>query len=302
VNGSATILIAEDSTVIRAVLRAQLEHEGYRVAEAPDGLAAVELCRALKPDAVLLDIEMPGLNGHEVLSRIKCDAELQDIPVVFLTGRTSADDLVAGLRAGAHDYLRKPFEPTELIARVGGAVHVKQLQDELRRRNAELEEVARIDPLTGIYNRRHLNDQLAVLSKASRRQGTPLALILFDVDHFKRVNDTFGHSVGDRALRECAGRISDATRAPGLVGRWGGEEFIVILADTTLEASHIVAERIRRSIGDTPVSVGDLLLTLTVSGGCAAAHDGDVDALIYRADAAMYRAKSSGRDRIVVGT
>jgi len=302
VNGPATILIAEDSTVIRAVLRAQLEHEGYRVAEAPDGLAAIELCRALRPDAVLLDIEMPGLNGHEVLSRIKCDADLQDIPVVFLTGRTSANDLVAGLRAGAHDYLRKPFEPTELIARVGGAVHVKQLQDELRRRNAELEQVARIDPLTGIYNRRHVNDQLAALSKASRRQGTPLALIVVDIDHFKRVNDNYGHGVGDRALQECAVRISDATRAPGLVGRWGGEEFIVILPDTTLDESRIVADRIRRSIGDTPVTVGDLVLTVTVSGGCAAAHDGDVDALICRADAAMYRAKASGRGRIAVGT
>ena len=298
-SAGATILIAEDSMVIRAVLRDQLEAEGYRVEEAVDGDAAIAACRTLQPDAVLLDIEMPGLNGFQVLSELKSDVELDDIPVVFLTGRTTTADLVAALRAGAHDYLRKPFEPAELLARVGSAVQIKQLQDELRQRNAELDRLARVDPLTGLFNRRHLNDQLAMMASAARRYRSTLALALFDIDHFKQINDTYGHAAGDQALRESAQRIAAATRAPAIVGRWGGEEFIVILPDTPLESAAIAAERIRRSVGEAPMNIGDVQVTITVSGGCAADSDGDIDALICRADLAMYRAKAAGRDRIV---
>jgi serine phosphatase RsbU (regulator of sigma subunit) len=133
-----TILIADDSLVIRAAVRDGLESEGYTVHESDDGAGALAMCNDLKPDAVLLDVEMPGLDGRAVLKELKSNPELADIPVVFLTGRTATDDIVAGLRAGAHDYLKKPFEPEELLARVGSAVQIKQLQDELRRRNAEL--------------------------------------------------------------------------------------------------------------------------------------------------------------------
>ena len=166
---TATVLIADDSLVVRAVVRGGLEDEGYRVMEAVDGLAAIEHCRHDSPDIILLDIEMPELDGYQVLAALKSDAELKDIPVVFLTSRSGIDDVVAGLRGGAHDYLKKPFENIELLARVGSAVHVKKLQDELRQRNADLDRMSRTDALTGLYNRRHLDEELV------RHSRTPTA-------------------------------------------------------------------------------------------------------------------------------
>src|ERR1700722_2182615 len=153
-----TVMIIDDSLVIRAVVRAGLEAEGYQVMQAEDGAAALDLCGSRPPDVILLDVIMPGLDGYEVLAILKSNPELAHIPVVFLTSRTGMADVIAGLRAGAHDYLRKPFEPEELLARVGSAIHVKQLQDQLRDRNAELDRMTRIDPLTGLYNRRHLDE------------------------------------------------------------------------------------------------------------------------------------------------
>ena len=159
-----TVLIADDSLVVRAVVRSRLEESGYSVIEAEDGERAIARCRQSPPDVVLLDVEMPGLDGHEVLAQLKLDGKLKDIPVVFLTGRTSTDDVLTGLRGGAHDYLKKPFEPAELVARVAAAAHVKKLQDRLHVRNAQLEEMSRTDMLTGLYNRRHLEEQPATAS------------------------------------------------------------------------------------------------------------------------------------------
>jgi two-component system, cell cycle response regulator len=295
-----TILIAEDSALVRAVLRQQLEEQGYDIAEADDGFSAVALCEAVRPDAVLLDIEMPGLDGLQVLELLQDRPGLRDIPVVFLTGRTSTDDIVTGLRLGAHDYLKKPFENLELTARVGVAVRVKQLQDELRRRNDELDQLARIDALTAVYNRRHMEEELQRLATASRRDGRPLGLLLLDLDHFKAVNDTYGHGGGDTVLQQAAQRLGDATRAAGIVGRWGGEEFVVLLPGADLTETHAAAERARHLIAATPMRLDQLDVAVTASIGCAAATDGNVDTLLSRADVAMYRAKEGGRNRVVV--
>ncbi len=170
---SQTIVVAEDSVVIRAVLRQHLENHGYGVVEAHDGPMAIEVCRTSAPDAVLLDIEMPGLDGHQVLAALKDDPALRDVPVVFLTGRTATDDVVEGLRLGAHDYLKKPFEPSELIARVTAAVRLKSVEDELRARNAELDLLSRTDMLTGLANRRHIQERLAELALSAHRRGSP---------------------------------------------------------------------------------------------------------------------------------
>ena len=226
------ILVAEDSLVVRAVVCEQLEEEGYDVVEAVDGESALASCTLTRPDAILLDIEMPGLDGNQVLARLKADPELSDIPVVFLTGRTGTDDMVAGLRAGAHDYLKKPFEPAELLARVGGAVRIKRLQDELRLRNEELDQLSRIDGLTGLHNRRHLDEQLSAETNSARRHQQPLAILLLDIDHFKLVNDVEGHPAGDRVLQEFASRLRATVRAGSVIGRWGGEEFLVIAPRT----------------------------------------------------------------------
>ena len=240
---SATVLVAEDSLVVRAVLRQHLEDQGYSVIEADDGNAALRVCSETKPDVVLLDIEMPGLDGHQVLRALKADANLCDVPVVFLTGRTGTEDLVEGLRLGAHDYLKKPFETSELIARVSAAVRVKTLQDELRNRNAELDLISRTDALTGLYNRRHIEERLRELASAARRHSSSLAVLMLDIDHFKQVNDTIGHAGGDAVLREFSARLQSVLRAEDVPGRWGGEEFLAILPNTELKGAVILGKR-----------------------------------------------------------
>jgi two-component system, cell cycle response regulator len=292
------ILVAEDSLVVRTVVCDQLEEEGYEVVQAVDGESALAQCAVTKPDAILLDIEMPGLDGHQVLARLKNDPELSDIPVVFLTGRTSTDEMVAGLRAGAHDYLKKPFEPAELIARIGGAVRVKRLQDELRMRNEQLDRLSRIDGLTGIYNRRHLDEQLQELSKPATRQEQPLAILMLDIDHFKQVNDSEGHPAGDQVLQEFARRLQAAVRGGNVVGRWGGEEFLVIAPQTNIDEAKILGERIRAAIADQPVDVGHGCISITVSIGCAVGVK--PAELVAQADAALYRSKADGRDRVTM--
>ncbi len=293
-----TVLIADDSLVIRAVVRAHLEEKGYTVEEAVDGIAAVERCTAVRPDVVLLDIEMPGLDGYQVLARLKADPEVRDIPVVFLTSRSGMADVVAGLDAGAHDYLRKPFEPPELVARVAAAAQMKKLQDELRRRNADLDRMSRTDGLTGLFNRRHLDEELVRQYSVSRRNRTPVSVLLLDIDHFKKVNDTYGHLAGDQVLQEFARRLKAEVRLEDVAGRWGGEEFLVILPGADPRSSGIVAERIRLATAREPVAVDADRIGFTVSGGYATGPLDTPDQQVSRADAALYEAKVAGRNRM----
>jgi two-component system cell cycle response regulator len=299
VRAAATVLIADDSLVVRAVVRSHLEEVGYRVLEAEDGLAAIDRCRREAPDVLLLDIEMPGLDGHEVLARLKADPGLRDIPVVFLTNRSGMTDVVAGLDGGAHDYLKKPFEAPELVARVAAAAHVRKLQDQLRQRSVELERVSRTDPLTGLPNRRDLQEECDRQHGIARRHGDSLGLILLDIDHFKNVNDAYGHPVGDLVLREFARRLSGQIRAGDIAGRWGGEEFLVVLPRTGLEGARAVGERIRAATSAAPVVAAGHDIAVTVSGGCAIVPVDTPDALVAQADALLYLAKAEGRDRIV---
>jgi diguanylate cyclase (GGDEF)-like protein len=299
---SGTVLIADDSLVVRAVVRSGLEDEGYRVVEAVDGRTALELCRQQPPDVILLDIEMPGLDGYQVLAELKSDDDVMDIPVVFLTSRSGVDDIVAGLRAGAHDYLKKPFESAELLARVGAAIHVKNLQDQLQQRNAELDRTSRTDQLTGLFNRRHLDEELMRRNRDSLRHNDPMCLLLLDIDHFKRINDSYGHPIGDLVLHAFAERINAGVRAGDIAGRWGGEEFLIILPRTNLAGALEVAERIRSATEAAPVVAGSQDISISVSGGCGLGPAHSADAVVQLADQCMYRAKAAGRNRIVAGT
>jgi diguanylate cyclase (GGDEF)-like protein len=294
------VLVADDSRVVRVMLRRQLEARGLRVEEAEDGHQAVRGCRMLRPDVVLLDVQMPGLDGHTVLRIIREDPEMREIPVVFLTAHAETEDVVRGLSEGAHDYLRKPFEASELIARVSAALRVKSLQDELRRRNAELETVTRTDALTGIFNRRHLEERLQEMLAAARRHQEPAAVLMIDVDNFKQINDTLGHAGGDAVLRQVAERLRRRVRQEDVVGRWGGEEFLVLGAATDAAAAGTLAQRIVGAIAGRPfVTEGATSVAVTVSIGCASGVE-DHEALVRRADAALYEAKSAGRNCAVV--
>lgn len=299
------------------MLAEQLADQGYRVAEAEDGEEAVRLARRLRPDIVLLDVEMPLLDGYGVLRSLKMDPGLSDTPVVFLTARVSGDDVARGLSMGAHDYLRKPFESSELLARVSAAIRVKLLQDELRRRNEELDRSARIDVLTGLYNRRQLDHEMHKLFSAALRRGEAMGMLMVDIDHFKDINDHRGHGIGDTVLQIVAARLQLTLRAEDVVGRWGGEEFLVLLASPHEGAIAEVGERLRAAVGGTPVivdrapvwgrpaekgatSVASEPITVTVSVGGAWGRERTPDVLLRRADAAMYDAKAAGRNRVVV--
>ena len=295
---NGTILVADDSMVVRAVLRRQLEADGHTVVEAVDGEDAITACREHRPDVVLLDVEMPVLDGHSTLERLKADPDLKDIPVVFLTGRVDTADVGTGLRLGAHDYLRKPFEANELMARVSAALRAKELQDELRRRNAELDRVSRIDMLTNIYNRRHLDEHLRRAISGARRHGRTVGVLLVDIDHFKDVNDQYGHLAGDAVLKEVAARLQGAMRTEDALGRWGGEEFIAVLTDTPGEAIGVLAERMRQAIASTPFVLDDgTRIRVTVSIGHTAGTE-DAEVLVHRSDDALYVAKEAGRNQV----
>ena len=293
----ALVLVGEDSAVVREVLRWHLESDGFRLAECADGVEALELAAQLRPDVILLGVELATLDGLTVLARMKQQPDLADIPVVFVTARTTTDDLVEGLRLGAHDYLFKPFEPAEVVARVRSAARVSRLQDALRRRNAELERISRSDPLTGLPNRRDIDEHLASMLAAGRRHGDTLGVAMIDIDHFKSINDTYGHAAGDAVLQQVAQRLRLAARQEDLVGRWGGEEFIVLLPRCDAARVFDVSDRVRRTVAATPVDLPEGgSLTVTVSIGCTPGLDDDV---VERADSALYTAKEEGRNRTI---
>ena len=294
------MLVADDSATVRAVVAFELADAGYDVVEAADGQQAVEAVRECQPDVILLDVEMPVLDGYGALEALKADPDTRDVPVVFLTGRSGTGDVIEALEQGAHDYLRKPPEGGELLARVGAALRVKQLQDELRRRADELDRVSRTDYLTGLHNRRHVEEHLAMVLAGARRHDFDVAVLVVDVDHFKRVNDTYGHPVGDAVLREVAQRLRETLRTEDVVGRWGGEEFLVIAPHTGASAAGALAERLRHAIGDRPMAVPGAVLSVTTSIGGSAMEGPGEHLLLQEADANLYAAKEGGRNATVV--
>lgn len=294
------VLIVDDSALIRAVVRTQLQDHGYVVFETDNGADALNACLAERPDVMILDIEMPGLDGRSVLAAMQADEQLACIPVIFLSGRSEQNDVVAGLEAGAHDYLSKPFKAGELIARVRGAARVKRLTDDLRANNAELAYLSRTDMLTGLPNRRHLEELLRSLMSQSARHKHSVGVVLVDVDRFKSVNDTLGHPAGDAVLREVASRLKSTLRLEDTIGRWGGEEFLALLPMTEQTGCVQAAERLRIAVAAAPVALpGEEAPNITISAGCAMTR-GDIKDVLRRADAALYAAKMGGRNRVCV--
>ncbi|MDT7572112.1 MAG: two-component system, cell cycle response regulator [Actinomycetota bacterium] len=285
------VLVADDRPSVRAVFRSGLEAAGYGVVEAADGREAVAQAARNDLSVILLDVAVPGLDGHQTLAALKADESTRDVPVVFLSDRGAGDDLVQALHEGAHDYLRTPPEPAELLARVGAARRVKQLQDELRTRAVELEHVSRTDHLTGLANRRHVEEQLRSVLSAALRHAQPAAVLIIDVDHFKSVNDQRGHAAGDQVLAQIGATLRAAVRTEDLLGRWGGEEFIVVAANTGGEAVAVLAERLRAAVENaSPV-------TVSIGGACTT----EVGLrLVDVADANLYKAKAAGRNRVHV--
>jgi len=290
------VLIIDDSPEVLTIARARLAREGLQVACASGAIEGLHAARHDPPDLVLLDVDMPDMSGFEVCRTLKNDSELCMIPVVFLTGSGGTSEKIKGLDLGAVDYITKPFDMFELLARVRAALRTKRLQDMLAR-------YAQIDPLTELANRRAIKNRLVQEWARMQRHGSPLAFVLADLDRFKRINDQFGHEVGDRMLREAAAAIESSCRQCDLPGRYGGEEFAILVPEQTVEGAVTLAERCRTRIEAIRLDVGGELVQTTASFGAADATGLALEEdLIRRADKALYRAKHAGRNRVKYAT
>jgi diguanylate cyclase (GGDEF)-like protein len=303
------ILVVDDHPDNIEIIDARLTSRGYRVSKATNGQEALDLVHADPPHLILCDVMMPVMDGYEVSRRIKGDESLPYIPIILVTARDSTQDKIDGLDAGADDYLTKPVNFPELEARVRSMLRIKQLQDQLDQKNRELEvankrlrQLSVTDGLTELFNHRHIHELLQEEFERSNRSGEPIAVSMLDLDHFKRVNDTHGHPTGDVILYETAQILRDTAREIDMPGRYGGEEFIVILPNTTEDAAAHLAERIRQRVLDHVFRDEDTEVHMTLSCGVASFPGEGIDSpesLLKRADEALYAAKEGGRNRMV---
>jgi diguanylate cyclase (GGDEF)-like protein len=289
------LLVVDDQPVnIQALYQAFAAD--HQVLMATSGEQALALCASQQPDLVLLDVVMPGLDGHEVCRRLQADAATRDIPVIFVTAHSDDAAEALGLELGAVDFISKPINPKIVRARVRTHLTLKAQSDLLR-------QWVYIDGLTGVHNRRHFDERLAAEWARATRSGSALSVVLLDVDLFKRYNDRHGHQAGDDCLRQVAAALRAGLRRPGdLVARYGGEEFVCLLPDTALAGAVLLAEQLGAAVQALHIEHGDstVAAVVTVSlGVCTQAGNlpGSAADLLRAADAQLYRAKSEGRNR-----
>ena len=304
---SPTILVADDEPVNRSLIQRRLEREGYRVLTARNGNEAVEHTRQALPDLVILDVMMPEMDGLDACRLIKENQATRDIPIIFLSARDETEMKVSGLGLGADDYISKPFEAEELVARVHVAIRLKRERDQLRTSavdaslRADLaQQRAMTDALTMLLNRYGLQHILAREHAEARRYDRQLSCLLIDIDNFKGINDTYGHGMGDLTLQQISGILREAVRGSDTVFRYGGEEFLVLLPETDLDGAVQLAEKIRVVVASHTFGDGNrIVFNLTLSAGVSSlGEDESVHDMIARTDMALYRAKERGRNRI----
>lgn len=301
----ASVLVVDDSPAICAALRHTLgtlrmfDH----IETASDGFAAYQTLVARNFDVVLCDLNMPRCDGIGFLRMRAANAALHGLPVIVLTGSTDHDSKIAALELGASDFVGKAASPAELAARLAIHLRLKQAHDELVRTTTELERQCNTDSLTGLANRRRVRELLEGELGRCARYGRTVSFLMLDVDRFKQLNDSYGHSAGDYVLVQLGALLADRVRKQDLVGRYGGEELAIVLPETGLHGAGVLAERIRAAIGELRIAWEGETLQVTASIGVASigvGHTETADALIRAADRALYRAKTSGRDRVVL--
>jgi diguanylate cyclase (GGDEF)-like protein/PAS domain S-box-containing protein len=295
------VLVIDDSPDIQALLAARLSSEQVVLRKAMSAREGLDFAFESPPDLVLLDLDLPDANGLGVCRELKTDPRTSNVPVLFLTGTEDATMKAAAFDLGAVDYITKPFEPTELRARVRSALRTKRYQDLLATRS-------QLDALTGLWNRGYFDTRLAEEASASLRHGHPLCVALLDIDHFKKLNDTFGHPFGDQVLQAFAAALPKTLRTSDVACRYGGEEFALILRETPAAQGLIVAERVRQAIANLPLKSRGEMVRITVSIGLACTDNASLaklrtqpGTLVQAADTALYRAKNAGRNRVVQG-
>lgn len=297
------VLIIDDNEVIRKLAATLLSKRNYEVVTADNGLKGFDMAVSLSPppQVILLDVMMPEIDGFEVCRRLKENAATKDIPIIMVTSKADSIEKIKGLEIGAADYVTKPFNHGELLARVATQAKMKNLWDELQQKNRILEELVKKDGLTNLYNHRFFQERMVEEFHRSRRHKTPLSCALLDIDFFKKINDTYGHQAGDLILKSLADIVLKNLRNYDLAARYGGEEFAVILPHTEIENTKTVCERIRICAQETLFSFNRQDIRITVSIGAAEVDQCEAETasqLINFADKCLYKAKSGGRNRV----
>jgi diguanylate cyclase (GGDEF)-like protein len=303
----AKIMLVEDNKTQAAIIRDFLDVNGYQVTWVESGMAAFKAAKTEEIDLILLDRVLPDIDGNDVCRWLKLDQMTRGIPIIMLSNKDLATDRIAGLEAGAEDYLPKPFDESELIARIYARLRSKSHQDELHQKNRQLEHMltrveslAIIDPLTGLFNRRRFESILSNEFKRAVRYRNPLSCIMIDIDHFKKINDVHGHKGGDLVLREIAHLIQASIREVDTAARWGNEEFVVLSPNISKENARLAAERIMKAAADLRFTdLGEERITVSI--GIAGLPDPLLDTeekLIHHADIALRESKRTGRNRV----
>jgi two-component system, cell cycle response regulator len=302
-SSAPTVLVADDDSKTREYLTKLLRSQGIEVEAVDSGQKAINRVNRGRVDLVMLDIIMPGLDGLDTCRLIKGIMRNEFLPIVLITAKTDVESRVIGLRIGADDYICKPFDERELLARVNNLLRIKRMHDLMNESKARIQSMSDKDELTGLFNCRYLESRVNEEFKRAERYREPLTCIMVDIDFFKEVNDQFGLDAGDAVLREMARRLLKAVREVDVVVRSGGEKFLLVLPSTNFPGALSVADRVWRSIGSNPFIINNTSKALTVSLGVAVFPSSDIktkDDLIKAADHALFQAKAEGRDGICV--
>jgi two-component system cell cycle response regulator len=294
------ILLVDDRAPSRERVVAALS-ASHEVDVEPDPLEALPRAAENDYELVIVSLGLARFDGLRLCSQLRALERTRHTPLLMLADGEDRPRILRGLDLGVNDYLIRPIDRNELIARVRTQIRLKRYADELRSNVQAAMELAVVDPLTGLHNRRYLESHLLALLEQAARTGRPLSAMILDIDHFKRVNDSFGHDCGDEVLKTFAARVKRAVRGADLMCRFGGEEFVVVMPDAKLSIARIVAERIREAVASAPFPIerGARAIPVTVSIGIAGSGPGDTpDALFKRADRALYASKNSGRNRV----
>lgn len=294
------ILIVEDDNSILEILSESLGKEGYEIKKVVSASEALEAAKSFQPHLVLTDNDMPEMSGLDMLRQLR--RQKNYVTVIFVSGRTDANFVVEALRAGADDYVRKPFRINELIARIEAALRTNEVHRELLEANLKLQNMVDQDHLTGLFNMRSMYEKIEVEIKRARRFNRHIACVMMDMDHFKSVNDNHDHLFGSFVLKTVGQLIKSNIREVDFAARYGGDEFLVVLTETSPEGAAIFCERIRKAIAAKPITDGKDSIALTVSLGYAiggADSEDDARTLVRKADQALYKAKELGRNQAV---
>jgi diguanylate cyclase (GGDEF)-like protein len=299
----SSILIVDDTETNVDIL-VELLSDSYEIVVALDGKSALEILEEQEVDLILLDIMMPIIDGYDVCRRVKQNEKTNDIPIIFITAKTDEESIEKAYEAGGMDYVTKPFKPKELFARIKTQLQLRALIQELESSKNALKHLSETDPMTKLWNRRYFGYASKNILELAKRDKTALTVVMLDIDKFKEVNDTYGHNVGDDIIISLANILLEMTRKSDLACRFGGEEFILLLPETSLEGAMVIAEKIRKKVESFSLHLEDEReVNVTVSLGVSQVdteNDLSIESAIKRADIALYKAKEKGRDKVCV--